>query len=424
MTLENINSKVVPTFFKNGAKIKDELIKPEMYYASYPTDYMNELRMSGQRFKSIIFIDYWVDYTSNKKNSLRFYGKAWNKAPSTCKIWIDEFKKVIENFFGGWDKHNENTRQQPNNLKTSTNSDAIEASSNLEKVQIEQQSDKDYNKKIFKKISLSVNEIFNKNFERIKSLQIDYEIGDFAKSLNLTDKQIEMELKKFKAHVLENEDDMKKGVKNFKFSFKKWLLRAREFFDRFTKRNQDNKNSKTKTKLKTKSSIDIEQEYFIKDTLSQIETKYKTKILIYQNVEYEIIKIEPKIERDKVAILKVKSNENTYDWNVTSIEGLNKFLSEHLKENIENKNKSKKRNIKDLILKVYINFEEMKEKFKNSTFADETKQVLFGIDELFIKNNILFFDTIELIKIQSKEQLVGYLRDKEVHHSYGKNCLV
>ena len=82
MTLENINSKVVPTFFKNGAKIKDELIKPEMYYASYPTDYMNELRMSGQRFKSIIFIDYWVDYTSNKKNSLRFYGKAWNKAPS------------------------------------------------------------------------------------------------------------------------------------------------------------------------------------------------------------------------------------------------------------------------------------------------------------------------------------------------------
>ncbi len=62
----------------------------------------------------------------------------------------------------------------------------------------------------------------------------------------------------------------------------------------------------------------------------------------------------------------------------------------------------------------------MKEKFKNSTFADEAKQVLFGIDELFIKDNKLFFDRIELVKIQSKEQLFEYLRDKEVHHFYGK----
>ncbi len=277
MIVKNGKMETIPTFLQ----IKDDLIKPEMYYASYPADYVNELRMSGHRFKSIAFMDYLIDYTSNKKNSLRFYGKAWNKAPSTCKIWIDEFKKVIENFFGGWDKYNENTRQQSNTSQTSTNSDTIEASSNLEKVQIEHKSNKDYNKKIFKKISLSVNEIFIKNFERIKSLQIDYEIGGFAKSLNLTDKQVEMELKK-------------------------WLLRAREFFDKFAKRNQDNKNFETKKKSKIKSSIDIEREYFIKDTLSQIESKYKTKILIYQNVEYEIIKIELKIEKDKIAILKVK----------------------------------------------------------------------------------------------------------------------
>ena len=80
MTLKNAHNKVVP----------------KMYYDNYPTDYVNELRMNGHRFKSGAFIDYLIDYRANKKNSLRFYGKAWNKAPSTCKIWIDEFKKVIE----------------------------------------------------------------------------------------------------------------------------------------------------------------------------------------------------------------------------------------------------------------------------------------------------------------------------------------
>lgn len=84
-------------------------------YAPYPVYYVQELKRAGRRDKAIAFMDYWDDYSSEKRGfgevmTVRYYAKAWHNSyksrgktklglsPDTASLWIKEFKDVIGKF--------------------------------------------------------------------------------------------------------------------------------------------------------------------------------------------------------------------------------------------------------------------------------------------------------------------------------------
>jgi hypothetical protein len=105
-------------------------------YKAYPTDYVAELKRSGNRKKAMAFLDYWDDLEAGVCNAIGFYAKMWCVSKSTAHAWIRNFNKEIEKFLSIWrlrnqqhKKYAENSAERlPNGKQTKSASETTEKS--------------------------------------------------------------------------------------------------------------------------------------------------------------------------------------------------------------------------------------------------------------------------------------------------------
>ena len=79
-----------------------------MNYKSYPTDYVQELKQTGNRKKARAFMEYWDDMEHAMHNTIRFYAKSWDVSVGCTANWIKEFNTEIDLFLDHW--HIRNTQ--------------------------------------------------------------------------------------------------------------------------------------------------------------------------------------------------------------------------------------------------------------------------------------------------------------------------
>jgi len=95
-----------------------------MNYASYPIDYIEELKRQGikGRRKAMAFMMYHHDVQMEEVNSIRFYAEMWQIPKSTAMDWIKVFRDEIDRFHDYWILKNQ-THYKNVRKKTGHNSD-------------------------------------------------------------------------------------------------------------------------------------------------------------------------------------------------------------------------------------------------------------------------------------------------------------